>query len=492
MSGIGEKASVVVPPGFCRVCGKSGHPECAPPRGGAGAVERAVHLVQLAWNDADILARTGVAEPVLASIRSTPLPPHDYRAPRRRAPRPPAAVQRRSPSEQLAFDAARSVIDDGGSPQEAEHAYWVTEEVRRLRVRDDARRILARDALGASPGFDAGSVAEVLARPPEPPFRVQGLIPAQGSALLVAQRKAGKTTLTLNLARALLTGEAFLGAFDVVPVVGDVAVLNYEVAGHTLAHWAHDHAVPPQRCHLVNLRGRRNPLAYDEDRQVLASWLRARGIEVLIVDPFGRAFHGASQNDSTEVGSWLVALDAFARGDVGARELVLTAHAGWDGERTRGSSSLEDWADTIITLTRGKDDDADGRYLRAVGRDVDVDEDRLDFDPATRTLRRSGAGSRRAAQRARATAAARDAVEAFVHANPGCSGQTIRANVDHGSAVVDDARRALVSDGTLIETRRPGRGGGSAYHVRPTEGEPRPTPTNPDQSRYGTPPTSPL
>jgi len=75
----------------------------------------------------------------------------------------------------------------------------------------------------------------------------------------VAQRKAGKTTLTLNLARALLTGEAFLGAFDVVPVVGDVAVLNFEVSGHTLAHWAHDHAVPPERFHLVNLRGRRNP-----------------------------------------------------------------------------------------------------------------------------------------------------------------------------------------------------------------------------------------
>jgi len=190
---------------------------------------------------------------------------------------------------------------------------------------------------------------------------------------------------------------------------------------------------PGLRGHLVNLRGRRNPLARGPDRPALAAWLRERDVEVLIVDPFGRAYTGASQNDSGEVGAWLVALDTFARGQAGAREVVLTAHAGWDGERTRGSSALEDWADAILTLTRGKDDDADGRYLRAVGRDVDVEEDRLEFDATTRTLSRTGTGSRRTGQRTRAVAAARQAVLAYVAANPGCSGQAIRATSTAGT-----------------------------------------------------------
>ena len=63
------------------------------------------------------------------------------------------------------------------------------------------------------------------------------------------------------------------------------------------------------------------------------------------------------------------------------RELVTTVHAGWDGERTRGSTALEDWPDSIVTVTR--DPETGERFLRAEGRDVDLDEDRLDFDLET-------------------------------------------------------------------------------------------------------------
>ncbi len=34
--------------------------------------------------------------------------------------------------------------------------------------------------------------------------------------------------------------------------------------------------------------------------------------------------------------------------------MILTAHAGWVGERTRGSSALEDWPDSIVTMTVDK------------------------------------------------------------------------------------------------------------------------------------------
>lgn len=283
----------------------------------------------------------------------------------------------------------------GGEADGFEHR--VAQEVLRQRVRREANRILAAEADGARPGFDAGTLAEILARPAEPAARVDCVIPWEASTLITAQRKTGKTTLVLNLARSLLTGQSFLGEFAVQQIDQNVAVLNYEVSAAQLARWAHDIGYDdPDRLLLVNLRGRRNPLGHAEDRAQLAQMLREHRTEVLIVDPFSRAFTGSSQNDAGEVGAFLTDLDRFARGEAGCRDLILTAHAGWDGERTRGSSGLEDWADSIITLTR--DPDSDKRYIRAVGRDVDLDERELTID--NRHLSLSGGGSRKQAKSA--------------------------------------------------------------------------------------------
>jgi hypothetical protein len=270
----------------------------------------------------------------------------------------------------------------------------VAAELHRLRVRKAAQEAFrAENEPDASP-FDAGTLGEILARPADPPMRVDGLIPWDSSTLIAAQRKTGKTTLGLNLSRCLLTGEDFLSKFGVRPIDGIVAVLNFEVSAAMLAYWANEHGIDRDRFYQVNLRGRRNPFTHQHDRELLAADLRARGVESLIVDPFGRAYPGKSQNDSGEVGSWLVDLDMFARSEVGAKDVILTAHAGWNGERTRGSSALEDWPDSIITMTRDAEDDS-LRFLRAEGRDVELAEDRLDFDPSTRTLSLSGTGSRK-------------------------------------------------------------------------------------------------
>ena len=87
------------------------------------------------------------------------------------------------------------------------------------------------------PSFDAGLLADVLARPTEPPHRVTGAISSDAATLIVAQRKTGKTALMLNLARCLLTGEDFLGRSTVRRIASGarVAILNYEVSAAQLA-----------------------------------------------------------------------------------------------------------------------------------------------------------------------------------------------------------------------------------------------------------------
>lgn len=360
------------------------------------------------------------------------------------------------------------------------HELLVNAEVRALRVKADARAQLTAERAGAVPPFDAGTLAEVLARPREPAHRVEGLIPADASTLIVAMRKTGKTTLLLNLARGLLNGGDFLGRFPVVPVTGTVALLNYEVSAAQLARWAHEVGVPQDRLVLVNLRGRRNPLGNAADREALATLLRSHDVESVICDPFGRAFTGTSQNDSGEVGAFLASLDGWARGDVGAKDVVLAAHAGWDGERTRGSSALEDWADSIVTLARDKDDDQ-VRYLRAEGRDVLVDEDRLDFDPFTRALTLAGAGSRKAAAKTRNLDDLVPDVVRAVAAAPGITGYKLtQAMRDQGAAFqrgdeIKAAKLALERGILRVET---GARNSNMYFLASTSPDhSRPTPT---------------
>jgi RecA-family ATPase len=211
-----------------------------------------------------------------------------------------------------------------------------------VRERFEAREHLADPA----PPLDAGTLEELLGRPQGQPFRIEGLQPSQAAMLVVAQRKTGKTTFALNYARCLLTGEDFLGRFPVRAVTGSVAIINLEQSSEQLARWAHDHGIPRDRLYLANFRGTRNPLANLRDRKELVERLKEQGVESIIVDPFGRAFDGKDQNSSGEVSKWLADLDYFVRSEVGALDILLTAHSGWSQSgRARGSllgDSLDD------------------------------------------------------------------------------------------------------------------------------------------------------
>lgn len=307
--------------------------------------------------------------------------------------------------------------------------------------------------------FDIAPLSDVLGRPPEPTDRIAGLTPWNGSTLIVAQRKTGKTTAILNLARCLISGDPFLDLFDIVPIKDGhrVAIMNFEVSGAQLARWADDAGVDHERLILVNLRGHRNPFKHPEDMEELAGLLRAQGVESLIVDPFGRAFPGASQNDAGEVQSFLVQLDEFARGQAGALDLFLTAHAGWNGERTRGSSALEDWADAIWTMTQDTESDSEERYFRATGRDVDLAESKLIFDPVTRRLS-LGEGSRKKNRNERKLTGLVDELVAWVADNPGQNISAVEEGLRKDGVAFQrgDIQKALrLTDQILI---KPGKG----------------------------------
>lgn len=360
------------------------------------------------------------------------------------------------------------------------HEAQVAAAALRLRVQEEARLLYSRQrlALGGIPPFDNGFLGDVLDRPAPPPHRVEGLIPSSAGTLLVAQRKTGKTTTILNLAADLIAGRDFLDRFPVRRIDGIVTLLNFEVAGEQVARWAADLDIPRDRLYLVNLRGRRNPFSHPEDLEQLAATLTAIGTETLIVDPFGRAYSGQSQNDAGEVGAWLGELDRFARGAVGAQDLILCAHAGWSGERARGASALEDWADSIITLTR-RDTNEPTRYLRAIGRDVDVDEDQLAYDHDTRRLSLTGVGSRRAVAEHDKLEALITPIVDLVTREPGINGASLAKALKaegHGLQANDASRAArLASERGLIHITNLGPGKPRRHYPA----TPPPTPSEP-------------
>lgn len=222
--------------------------------------------------------------------------------------------------------------------------------------------------------------------------RIRKILPWDSSMLLTAQRKTGKTTMLANLAYALFTGEDFLGNpdFEVRALEpGErVAILNYEVNGRTMAGDLEARGVPMDRVILINLRGMLNPFRYERLKLQLAQQLREQNVAAVFVDTFGQAFVGDDQNSAASVSAWLNELSVWTRGEVGAKDLILTAHAGWTGDRTRGSSALEDWPDSIVHLKRKDADDLNSaRMLRANGReDVDVEWGELPYDPDTREV----------------------------------------------------------------------------------------------------------
>lgn len=298
-----------------------------------------------------------------------------------------------SPVPEPATDAAAPAQPATPSLDDELRKRLIEQEVERQRAQRAARRILDEEEATAAfrePVWRS-TLVEELAIPDEPvAYLVDEVLPTGGNVLLTAQYKAGKTTLVNHLTKCLADGDSFLGAFDVADRPGRVALWNYEVDERQYRRWLRSLGVEqPERVTVLNLRGYRLPLTAARIEEWIVRWLTERQITTWIVDPFARAFVGAgdSENDNTEVGRFLDTLDVIKH-RAGVNELIMPAHTGRavqeEGqERARGATRLDDWADVRWLVTK---DEEDIRYFRATGRDVEIPEGKLEYDPVTRSL----------------------------------------------------------------------------------------------------------
>jgi hypothetical protein len=120
------------------------------------------------------------------------------------------------------------------------------------------------------------------------------------------------------------------------------------------------------------------------------------------------------------------------------------------GERARGDSALRGWPEVEWQLVRLSEGDEEApmdapRFFKAYGRDVNVEEAAVHYDPTTRTITLNGTGNRKAALAERKERGAKDAIIDIVRLDPGVQvGQLRSALSDLGHGLRNEKVAALV------------------------------------------------
>ncbi|MBM4601553.1 AAA family ATPase [Rhodococcus hoagii] len=277
----------------------------------------------------------------------------------------------------------------------------------RMKATDIARQLRAVEGWTRPPRAD--DILTELKKPTPPvQYVVEDLAAVKSNVLLVAEAKAGKTTLIMNLVVAMVTGAKFLDRYEIahLPAGSSITYSNFELDENMAKNWLRDMGIEddPER-HLHRLyvdpwKGFQLPLPAEHVEDYLVEILVSRGSSVWVVDPYGAAInHDENSNDDTR--EWTNAIDRIAR-RAGLSLVVIAAHsgstsAGAKDVRVRGAYRLEDWMSVKWSYTHGGEvNEAPPdtlRYLIARGRDVSVPQFTLDYDAPQRRLRQTSATS---------------------------------------------------------------------------------------------------
>ena len=256
-----------------------------------------------------------------------------------------------------------------------------------------ARQLLQKEAkrrlAEATNKYEVPEFKVIDTVPDRNPWRIEGLISTGAYVMISAQKKAGKTTLGLNLVRALINGGMFLGKFRTFGQ-SKVGLVDFEMSEFHLADWLRKSGLlGDDRLVTMPLRGRAKSLGIlDEDRrEQFVHQLQDNAVDVLIIDPLGpllRAY-GIDEKDNTLVGQVVDLINEAAQ-DAGVSELIIMHHHGKDDSLgARGASVLGDTPTSLWSLK--KDDRTGLRSLSIVGREGDDMSFRVAFDPDTKTLK---------------------------------------------------------------------------------------------------------
>jgi hypothetical protein len=315
-----------------------------------------------------------------------------------------------------------------------------------------AVRAIEHDSEEGLPG--SWSLDDFLTREfPETGYVVEGLVKYGANIHAVAAAKTGKTNLAYNLTKSLADGVPFLGVFETKQIKGRICLMDFELDERQAQEWLNRINISnKQKVEIFSLRGLPNPFRSEESRRELAETLRLLDIEFLILDPFSSIYSGDS-NSNTEVKAFLKEVDAF-KVLAGVQHMVIAVHAGRAQNKTRGASTLDDHPDALWYMQK----EGNKRYFKAVGRDVDIEESEIIFNPDTGEMR-----FLEFAKKADPLRRMEVEVLRYIATHPGCNASSIDAGVRGGNTYKTAARKSLLAKGAIVE--KPGPGGSKVFEV---------------------------
>ncbi|WP_201368410.1 AAA family ATPase [Mycobacterium intracellulare] len=293
-----------------------------------------------------------------------------------------------------------------GTPEYAESLKY---EVARLNFLEDAKSV--QRSSGWTPPPEPGTATEQLAQGvPDIDWIIKDLFPA-GICQVNAQQKAGKTTLALNMAHSLLTGNEFLGRFK-TSFGSDEAIgyLNLELDKQMFLSWLSDFGMKDElkRLHLYHAREKgfgRPDLRNDIALTWFVEWVARNNITMLVIDTLSKLYDpsqwGGGSDPNLAYNRFWQVLETLKR-DGGLRGIFILHHTGYseDGaNRARGASAMMDNPDVNMTYrhegNQGGAAPNNVRWLSANERIEPVAEFELDFKVSGRRLFATGSTNKR-------------------------------------------------------------------------------------------------
>lgn len=333
------------------------------------------------------------------------------------------------------------------------------------RARETARGLLEEEKYANEPSpFDDKTLGDLIEEGDDDiAWNINRVLVDGHNVLLVATPKAGKTTLTHNLARSWADGAPFLGnpygdihdGYEVLREAdrGAVAIWQFELGGRQAKAWLVKQGIDSVgRVRLQNLRESRFNLASQSGQRQSIEWLKRTGTGLWIVDTLRRAYKG-NINDNDELKSFTETFDSI-RGAVDTIHNSIVSHhvsgrkefAEGD-EHALGATEIDAWPDATWYLVT--DRERSKRFFRAFGRDVDVPEMELVYEEATNRLWLAPSGSSRREARAHDDLMN---VLSIVGANPNITATDLKARLEGRGNTRGSQIQATISAGYVTTT----------------------------------------
>jgi hypothetical protein len=353
-----------------------------------------------------------------------------------------------------AFQMPDNVDPDTGEVIESENRGYdlmLAAEIQSQRIRKQAKEHLRDEdnlAKFKLPEIFDNLTIELEQPDEEAKYLINELFPTGGNITLTAEYKSGKTTLINNIVKSLVDDHPFLGKYGVNEHDRNVVIFNYEVEPRQYRQWMREVGIiNTDRVKLVHLRGLRMPMTSDFVQERVIDILRDFNAQTWIVDPLARAFVGSGdENSNSDVGLFLDTLDVI-KYEAGVENLIVAAHTGRASEtgieRARGASRFDDWADVRWILTKN---DEGQRFLKAHGRDVDMEQHLLTYDADSRSL---GIESKTNSKE-QSIHNLMDKFVATVKAHPGITSLDLKAKVGGKGVTVNQAYNYCIQNGSII------------------------------------------